>query len=198
LSEYISGFSNEIEVKYYTDDGPVMEKIWAQKAGIGWQGKHSNIINNQYGSWIFLSEIITNIEFIEYSVPVEDLCGNCRICIDACPTNAIAADRVVDSNLCISYQTIENKSELPDHLNFHGWVYGCDICQEVCPFNKNDKITTEAGFLSKPVIDNKNEKELSDITEEEFKQIFKDSPIKRTKHTGWLRNLIKFSQDKNK
>ena len=173
----------------YVDDGPVMDKAWAARTGIGWMGKHTNIINPEYGSWIFLSEIITNLEFETYGSSIEDLCGSCRICIDACPTGAIADEYVLDANLCISYQTIENRGEIPDYIETSGWVFGCDVCQDVCPFNKNDKPTKDKNFY--PNEGPKTKAELEAITEEEFNKIFANSPIKRTKFKRWKRNLLK-------
>lgn len=186
----------------YVDDGPLMDKSWAVRSGIGWMGKHTNVINPEYGSWIFLSEIITNIEFETYDSPIEDLCGSCRICIDACPTGAIVDEYVLDANLCISYQTIENRGEIPDYINLDGWIFGCDVCQDVCPFNKNDKITNNKDFYPKEGIFVSplpkggaggfiNKAELETITEEEFNSVFSDSPVKRTKFKGWMRNLTK-------
>lgn len=188
---------------FYVDDGPVMDKAWAVRAGVGWMGKHTNVINPEYGSWIFLCEIITNLEFETYNSPIEDLCGSCRICLDACPTGAIADEYVVDANLCISYQTIENRGEIPEYINLDGWVFGCDVCQDVCPFNKNDKITKDTEFYPTPLYPPEGGKEkagrfqtraeLEAITEEEFNSIFADSPVKRTKFKGWKRNLDKLN-----
>jgi epoxyqueuosine reductase len=124
-----------IMTRAYVDDGPVMDKAWAVKSGIGWMGKHTNIINPEYGSWLFLSEIITNIEFESYDSPITDLCGSCTLCISACPTGAIISEYKLDSNLCISYHTIENRGEIPASINLSGWLFGCDICQDVCPYN---------------------------------------------------------------
>ncbi|MFI5145454.1 MAG: tRNA epoxyqueuosine(34) reductase QueG, partial [Ignavibacteria bacterium] len=174
---------------FYVDDGPVMDKAWAVRSGIGWQGKHTNVINPEYGSWIFLCEIITNLDCNVYDIPIEDMCGSCRICIDACPTGAIVDDYKLDSNLCISYQTIENKGNIPDYIDLHGWIFGCDICQDVCPFNKNDKPTKDINFYPKKEIYNKTKSELDSFTEKEFSAIFEDSPVKRTKYSGWKRNL---------
>ncbi len=138
-----------VRTKANVDDGPVMDKAWAVRAGIGWMGKHTNVINPEFGSWLFLSEIITNLEFDTYNSPIEDLCGSCRICIDACPTGAIVDEYVLDANLCISYQTIENRGKIPDYINLNGWIFGCDVCQDVCPFNKNDKPTKDINFYPK-------------------------------------------------
>ena len=196
--------------KYYIDDGPVMDKAWAVRAGIGWLGKHTNVIDPENGSWIFLSEIITNLEFDMYDEPIEDMCGKCRLCIDACPTGAIVDDYQLDANLCISYQTIENHGEIPWNISLHSWVFGCDTCQDVCPFNANPLSTDDTSFYPKeslyvsplrnegaglPAVATaqaggfKSKSELEAITEEEFNTIFPDSPIKRTKYEGWKRNL---------
>ncbi len=192
LCSYVQKQTGEgIKTKYYVDDGPVMEKAWAVRAGIGWMGKHTNVINQEYGSWIFVSEIITNLEFEIYDEPIEDLCGTCRLCIEACPTNAIIGDYKLDSNLCISYQTIENRGEIPKSINLDGWVFGCDICQDVCPFNKNDKITDEKAFYPKEEVYNKSNPEFENISEDSFDSIFGDSPVKRAKYSGWKRNLSK-------
>jgi len=179
------------QFKYYVDDGPVMDKAWAVRAGLGWQGKHTNVINPEFGSWFFICNIITNMEFDSYDSPIEDMCGSCTLCISACPTGAITDEYVVDSNKCISYQTIENRGEIPDEIGLHGWIFGCDVCQDVCPYNSpsHNRITNEGSFFPLPVL---SEVEgLSALTEEEFNTIFANSPIKRTKYKGWKRNLKK-------
>ena len=151
LEEVQGDTSTALSVKFYVDDGPVMDKVWAQRAGIGWMGKHTNIINPEYGSWLFLCEIITNIEFENYDSPIEDLCRSCSLCISACPTGAITEEYVVDANKCISYQTIENRGEIPDSINLNGWIFGCDICQDVCPYNapKYNHVTDDDSFKPK-------------------------------------------------
>lgn len=202
-----------IVLRSYVDDGPVMDKVWAQKAGIGWMGKHTNIINPEFGSWFFLSEIITNIDFGNYDTPIEDMCGSCTLCISACPTSAIESEYVVNANKCISYQTIENRGEIPDSINLDGWIFGCDVCQDVCPYNspKYNHVTEEKGFWPKevclPLLKGEwpkaegvlstqtssnpllNKEGAIELTEEQFVEIFVDSPIKRTKFAGWKRNL---------
>jgi epoxyqueuosine reductase len=178
------------ESKSYVDSGPVMDKVWAVKSGIGWQGKHTNVISKEYGSWIFLSEIITNYEF-EYSNPMPDFCGTCTSCIDACPTKAIVDEYVVDANKCISYLTIENKNEIPEEFidKFDNWIFGCDICQDVCPWNiKFSETAVNKEFFP---ANGHVEIELSEaagMSEEEFKSRFERSPIKRTKLKGLKRN----------
>jgi len=177
---------------YYVDDGPVMDKAWAVRAGIGWMGKHTNVINPDFGSWIFLCEIITNLQFELYDEPIEDLCGSCRICMDACPTGAIVDEYVLDSNRCISYQTIENRGDIPEDIDLHGWIFGCDVCQDVCPFNKNDRETADRNFFPTNRF-GKSVESLNCLTREEFNTVFKDSAIKRTKFSGWKRNLARFT-----
>jgi epoxyqueuosine reductase len=173
----------------YVDTGPVMDKVWSVKAGIGWQGKHSNIINKEYGSWFFIANIITNCVF-EYSQQTEDFCGTCTSCIDACPTRAIEP-YIVDSNKCISYHTIENKGEIPVELKgrFDNWIFGCDICQDVCPWNiKFSQTTVMNEFNAKK---ERREPELDKIlkmTEGEFITIYLESAVKRTKLKGLRRN----------
>jgi epoxyqueuosine reductase len=190
LIQKLKEIDQSLEATYYVDTGPVMDKAWSVRAGIGWQGKHTNIINKEFGSWFFIANIITNVEF-EYSKQVEDFCGTCTACIEACPTKAIVESYVIDSNKCISYQTIENKGEIPIELKgqFENWIFGCDICQDVCPWNiKFSQNTAIADFYD---ITDKREAELSNImnlTEEEFGTLFANSPIKRTKLKGLRRN----------
>ena len=172
----------------YVDTGPVMDKVWAVKAGLGWMGKHTNVINRDLGSWFFIANIICNYEF-DYSEKVPDFCGDCTACIDACPTDAIVQPYLVDSNKCISYQTIENKNEIPSELKgkFENWLFGCDICQEVCPWNKKFSVTT----LLKEFYPKHPEftfSEVMELDENTFKQKFADSPVKRTKLSGLKRN----------
>ena len=176
--------------KSYVDTGPVMDKAWAVKAGLGWLGKHTNVINREFGSWIFIANIISDYEF-DYSNPIPDYCGSCTACIDACPTDAIVSEYVVDSNKCISYLTIENKGEIGSSFigKFDGWVFGCDICQDVCPWNiKFLQPSKIADFNPK---DGHKEIQLSEINmlnDLEFKKRFADTPILRTKLSGLKRN----------
>ncbi len=175
--------------KYYVDTGPVMEKAWAVKAGIGWLGKNGNVLTRDMGSWIFLGEIILDVE-MDYDEPGVDLCGSCTACLDACPTGAIVEDRVIDSNRCISYLTIEHRGDLPEALagTFDRWIYGCDICQDVCPWNSFAKETSEKGFSPRqgniaPLLE-----ELAAMTQEEFSRRFAKSAVKRTKRSGLVKN----------
>lgn len=172
----------------YVDTGPVMDKVWAVKAGLGWMGKHTNVINREIGSWFFIANIICNYEFT-YSDSIPDFCGNCTACIDACPTDAIIQPYLVDSNKCISYQTIENKNEISQELKgkFENWLFGCDICQEVCPWNIKFGVTTELKEFY-PVHKEFSYNEVMNLDEDSFKKKFSDSPIKRTKLSGLKRN----------
>lgn len=174
--------------KSYVDTGPVMDKVWAVKSGLGWLGKNSNVISREIGSWFFIANIITNKEFY-YNTPIKDFCGSCTACIDACPTNAIVQPYVIDSNKCISYLTIENKDEIDNEFKdkFENWIFGCDICQDVCPWNKKFSIKTNIEEF-KPVNKEINLEEIIKMTEEEFKLKFEKSPIKRTKLKGLKRN----------
>jgi epoxyqueuosine reductase len=190
LIQRLRDIDPSLEAISYVDTGPMMDKVWSMRAGIGWQGKHSNIINKEYGSWFFIANIITNKEF-DYSEQIEDFCGTCTACIDACPTKAITEPYVVDSNKCISYHTIENKGEIPKELagKFDNWIFGCDICQDVCPWNIKFSQTTLLAEFN----DRNNNKELEldrvmQLTEEEFKSLYSKSPIKRVKLKGLKRN----------
>ena len=190
LLKWIKNTSEEIEGVACVDTSPIMEKSWAQKAGLGWQGKHTNLISRDFGSWLFLGEIILNIP-LDYDKPfIEDLCGSCTACIDACPTNAITSYQL-DSNKCISYRTIEHRGEFDENENnLDGWIYGCDICQEVCPWNeKFSKISPEKSFFPKTEILDWSEKKWMDLDDATFKKLFKGSAVKRTKFSGLERNI---------
>ncbi|MBU2493912.1 MAG: tRNA epoxyqueuosine(34) reductase QueG [Bacteroidetes bacterium] len=189
LVALLKNIDPNFEAKTYVDTGPVMDKAWAVKSGMGWMGKHTNVINKEHGSWFFIATVITNYEF-EYNEPIADFCGTCTACIDACPTNAIVDEYVVDANRCISYLTIENKGEISKEFSgkFDNWIFGCDICQDVCPWNsKFSKQTNEKEFFS-----NGNKElrfdEIDKLTDQQFKQRFAESPILRTKLKGLKRN----------
>ncbi|MEC9006775.1 MAG: tRNA epoxyqueuosine(34) reductase QueG [Candidatus Neomarinimicrobiota bacterium] len=190
LLEWINNTSEDIKGVACVDTSPIMEKVWAQKAGLGWQGKHTNLISRDYGSWLFLGEIILNIP-LEYDAPfVEDLCGSCTACIDACPTDAITSYQL-DSNKCISYRTIEHRGDFNENeKDLDGWIYGCDVCQEVCPWNnKFSKISHEESFFPKAEILDWSEKEWMGLDDKTFKRLFKGSAVKRTKFSGLQRNI---------
>ena len=189
LRDFILSELPRVQAKLYVDTGPVMDKAWAQRAGIGWIGKHTNLITKEFGSWVFLGEIILDAA-LEYDEPFLDFCGSCKACIDACPTQAIVDEYQVDSNKCISYLTIEHRGELPSALTpkFEQWVYGCDICQDVCPWNRFQQATSEQSFHPRDVNKAPLLRELAPMKSEDFSNRFCRSPIKRTKHAGLTRN----------
>ncbi|MFT4016130.1 MAG: tRNA epoxyqueuosine(34) reductase QueG [Agriterribacter sp.] len=176
----------------FVDSAPVLERTWAQRSGLGWIGKNGNLINKQSGSFFFIATLIVDIE-LEYDDPLaKDFCGTCTKCIDACPTNAILDNRVVDGSKCISYYTIElNDALIPDNMKgkFDNWMFGCDVCQDVCPWNRFSSPTTETRFTPIPEILDFTKENWGELTEESFKKIFRHSPLKRSKFQGIKRNL---------
>ncbi len=186
----------EVNGRGFVDSAPVLERSWATRSGLGWIGKNGNLINKQQGSFFFLATIICDVE-LEYDAPfTKDYCGSCTRCIDSCPTDAIQPNKVIDGSKCISYFTIELKDALIDESmkgKFNNWMFGCDVCQDVCPWNRFSKPNTEPAFAPLPQILNLSTKQWEEMTEETFKQLFKHSPIKRTKFSGIQRNL-KFIQ----
>jgi len=192
LLQSIHDHIGEVQGRGFVDSAPVLERSWARESGIGWIGKNSNLLTREQGSFFFIATLITDLE-LEYDDPfVKDYCGSCRRCIEACPTDAILEERVVDGSKCISYFTIELKDELiPGELKntFKDWMFGCDICQDVCPWNRFSKSTTETAFTPIPEILNFTTNEWEALTEESFKKIFKHSPMKRAKFKGIQRNL---------
>lgn len=189
LFDCISQWEPGSSGRYYVDTGPVMEKAWAVRAGIGWQGKHTNVITREFGSWVFLGEIITTADLV-YDTPAEDLCGTCTACLDACPTGAIPEPYVVDAGRCISYLTIEHRGEIAHALGerFDRWIYGCDICQDVCPWNRFQKETQHPEYRPREGGIAPELKEIVSLTQEEFSARFRHSPVKRTKREGLQRN----------
>jgi epoxyqueuosine reductase len=179
-----------VNARVFVDSAPIMEKAWAQQSGLGWIGKNANLINQQNGSFFFLAEIIIDID-LSYDAPVTDHCGTCTKCIDACPTDAIVAPYVVDGSKCISYFTIELKNEFPKEVKgkFDNWMFGCDICQDVCPWNKFAKPHQEKLFDPSTALLSMNKKEWEEITAETFQVLFKNSAVKRTKFEGLKRNI---------
>ena len=172
------------------DTAPVMEKVWAQRAGLGWIGKHTNLISTDYGSWLFLGELILDIDLKTDLMFNEDLCGSCTACLDACPTKALTEYKI-ESEKCISYKTIEYRGDFSKkNENLHGWIYGCDICQDVCPWNnKFSKKSNLEEFLPKQEIVDWSTNDWNNLNEENFRKIFKGSSVKRTKYIGLKRNL---------
>lgn len=175
----------------FVDSAPVLDRAWAKKSGLGWIGKNSNLINKHSGSFFFLAELIVDVE-LEYDMPLaKDHCGTCTRCIDACPTDAIVAPQVVDGSRCISYLTIELKEELPIEFKdkMDNWMFGCDVCQDVCPWNRFSTLNNEAAFTPHPSLLDMNKNDWEEITEDIFLQLFKGSPVKRTKFNGLKRNI---------
>ena len=181
----------QVKGKIFIDAGPVMEKAWAVRSGIGWQGKHSVTITKEYGSWVCLGEIICDLEF-EYDSPVEDLCGECRLCIEACPTKAITEPYIVNASRCISYQTIEHDEEIDANVatKIGRWIYGCDICQEVCPWNQtSQQVTTVEEFAPIKDIRIPNLNIMREMDETEFNERFQNNSIKRITLQKLIRNI---------
>jgi len=180
----------EINGRCFVDSAPVLDKAWAQKSGLGWIGKNSNLITKSNGSFFFIAELIIDVE-LEYDSPIKDYCGTCTRCIDECPTDAIVAPYVVDGSKCISYFTIELKENIPtDYKNkFNNWSFGCDICQDVCPWNRFSSPHTEPLFNTNNDILDWNTKQWQEITREVFAKVFKGSAVKRTGFKGLRRNL---------
>jgi epoxyqueuosine reductase len=181
----------EIKALIYADTGPVLDRVYGKYSGIGWFGKNTCLINQKIGSWIFIGEIITNLE-LEYDSPVPDRCGTCTRCIDACPTGALLEPYVLDSRLCISYLTIELKEKIPVELRnkVTNNLFGCDICQDVCPWNRRAKTTSEPSFQPRENLYNPELSSLSSLSDKEFRGVFKGNPVKRAKRKGFLRNVL--------
>ena len=203
LADWIKSEKSEAAVKICVDTAPVMDKVWAARAGLGWIGKSSNLITTDYGSWVFIGEILLDIE-LEYETDVvADHCGSCTACIDACPTGAIAEPYVVDARKCISYATIELRDEeLPAEFEgkMEGWLYGCDICQDICPWNRFEKAAHEERFEPRNGQTGLELGEISAFSPEVYSERFRKSPMKRTKLAGLKRNAkflksSKFSGD---
>lgn len=180
----------EVSGRAFVDSAPVLDKAWAAKSGLGWIGKNSNLITQKVGSFYFIAELILDLD-LEYDYKVTDHCGSCTACIDACPTQAIVAPYVVDGSKCISYYTIELKENLPYDMKgkFDEWMFGCDTCQDVCPWNRFSKPHSEPLFNPNPDLLSFSKKDWTEITEETFRVVFKNSPIKRTKFEGLKRNI---------
>ncbi|WP_406845187.1 tRNA epoxyqueuosine(34) reductase QueG [Flavobacterium soyae] len=180
----------EVSGRAFVDSAPVLDKAWAAKSGLGWIGKNSNLITQKVGSFYFIAELILDLD-LEYDHAVTDHCGSCTACIDACPTQAILAPYIVDGSKCISYYTIELKENIPNEMQgkFDNWMFGCDTCQDVCPWNRFSKPHSEPLFNPNPDLISFSKKDWTEITEETFQKVFKNSPIKRTKFDGLKRNI---------
>ena len=191
LLELINEHIGEVGGRAFVDSAPVLDKAWAKKAGLGWVGKNSNLINQKTGSFFFLAELIVDIG-LDYDIaPTADHCGTCTRCIDACPTDAIVAPYVVDGSRCISYLTIELKNEIPQEFagKMDNWMFGCDVCQDVCPWNKFSVLHSEPAFTSHTDLLGINKDDWQDLTEDVFQKVFKNSAVKRTKFSGLKRNI---------
>ena len=190
LLHAIQGEIGEVEGRAFVDSAPVLDKAWAAKSGLGWIGKHSNLLTQQVGSFYFIAELIIDLE-LDYDSITTDHCGTCTKCIDACPTKAITEPYVVDGSKCISYFTIELKENIPTQFKgqFEDWMFGCDICQDVCPWNRFSKSHNEPLFNPHPDLLVMTKKDWEEITEETFKKVFKKSAVKRTKFSGLKRNI---------
>jgi epoxyqueuosine reductase len=194
LTELLTWIKSEVpdaDGKICVDTAPVMDKAWAVRAGLGWIGKHSNVITKEFGSWVFLGEILLDLELDEYDSPVGDHCGSCTACLEACPTQAIIQPYVVDSKACLSYATIELRTpELPNEVasNLNGWLYGCDICQDVCPWNRFEQPTSEARFEPRNAETSLDLDHVLEMSQEDFSARFRRSAMKRTKISGLQRN----------
>ena len=195
LLHFIQTEIGEVSGRAFVDSAPVLDKAWAAKSGLGWMGKNSNLITQKVGSFYFIAELIVDLE-LEYDTPTTDYCGTCTACIDACPTEAIVAPYVVDGSKCISYFTIELKDNIPTEMKgkFDDWIFGCDVCQDVCPWNRFSKSHNEPLFQAIPELLSFTKNDWEEITEDVFKEIFKNSAVKRTKMEGLKRNIIFFKK----
>lgn len=191
LMTYINEEIGEVGGRVFVDSAPVMDKAWAAKSGLGWIGKNSNLIHPKHGSFFFVAELIIDLE-LEPDGPMKDYCGTCTACIDECPTDAIVEPYVVDGSKCISYLTIELKDVIiPGHFKdqMDGWMFGCDVCQDVCPWNRFSKAHNELSFNPHENLLKMSKSDWEDLTEEVFREIFKNSAVKRTKYAGLKRNI---------
>lgn len=180
----------EVDGRVFVDSAPVLDKAWASRSGLGWIGKNNNLIRKGEGSFFFIAELIVDLD-LEYDTATTDHCGSCTACIDACPTQAIESPYIVNGSKCISYLTIELKDAIPDEFSgkLDDWMYGCDVCQDVCPWNRFSKPHSEPLFHPKPSLINYDKQQWEDLTGELFNEIFRKSAVKRTKFTGLMRNI---------
>lgn len=197
LMHFITTEVGEVEGRVFVDSAPVMERAWAREAGLGWLGKHGLLLNKKEGSFFFLAEIILDLD-LAYDAQIKvDHCGTCTRCIDACPTEAIIAPNLLDASKCISYLTIELKEAIPNDFKgkMENWAFGCDICQDVCPWNRFSKPHQEEAFKPHPDLLELSSGDWEEMTEEVFRKVFKNSAVKRTKYSGLMRNLNFIKED---
>jgi epoxyqueuosine reductase len=189
--QWISENIGEVSGRAFVDSAPVLERAWASKSGLGWIGKNGNLINKGSGSFYFLSELIIDLTLEPDQAIPTNHCGTCTACIDACPTQAIESPAIINGSKCISYYTIELKDAIPNEMKgkFDDWIFGCDTCQDVCPWNRFVKPHHERAFLPNQAISNYNTQDWIELTEDVFKKTFKNSPIMRTKYNGLKRNI---------
>jgi epoxyqueuosine reductase len=180
----------EVNGRFFVDSAPVMDKVWAQKSGLGWMGKNGNIIHPKRGSFFFIAELILDLQ-LEADGPIKDFCGTCTKCMDACPTDALNQAYVVDGSKCISYLTIELKEAIPNEFKgkMNDWIFGCDVCQDVCPWNRFSLVHSEFSFQANEQLLAFSKADWEDISEEIFKETFKKSAVKRAKFEGLMRNI---------
>ncbi|WP_010518475.1 tRNA epoxyqueuosine(34) reductase QueG [Croceivirga radicis] len=190
LINFIQEEIGEVDGRAFVDSAPVLDKAWAAKSGLGWIGKNSNLITQKVGSFYFIAELIVDLD-LEYDLPTTDHCGTCTACIDACPTQAIIAPYVVDGSKCISYLTIELKEAIPSAFSekMDNWMFGCDVCQDVCPWNRFSAPHDEPEFKAREELLNYSKQEWKELTQEVFQEIFRKSAVKRTKYKGLMRNI---------
>ena len=199
LLKWIRQDWGDVAGRVYVDSAPIMERAWAERSGLGWIGKHSLLLNKNEGSYFFLAEMMLDLE-LEPDGPVTDHCGSCTRCLDACPTGAIVKPYVVDGSKCISYFTIELRGAIPEPVGGHmdQWMFGCDICQEVCPWNRHASPTTEPRFAPHPRLLDMTQGDWLDLTEDVFREVFKDSAVKRTGLVGLTRNIALLHRSESK
>lgn len=193
LQEMVSELKDEIgdfHCRIFTDSAPILERSWARKSGIGWVGKNANLITKQKGSFYFLAEIICDLDLLQ-DFATTDHCGTCTKCIEACPTDAIISDKIIDGSKCISYATIELKNEIPETFKnkMEDWIFGCDICQDVCPWNRFSSPSSQEKLKPNSFLKNYEKRDWEELTQDLFSEIFRKSPVKRTKFSGLKRNI---------
>lgn len=193
LKELLSEIRQEVpdtRGRPFVDSAPVMDKVWAQKGGLGWIGKNTNLLSPRYGSFFYIGELIIDLE-LEYDEPVKDYCGSCRKCIDACPTGALTGPYRIDASRCISYLTIEKKGDLPESMKgtYDDWIFGCDTCQDVCPWNRKARYGEHEDLQPHPDLLSLSRGDWENLSREHFNAIFRHSAVKRTKYQGLMRNI---------